>query len=251
MSPLKGARLRLVRGLALAWLLTGHVALVPRELVPWGSGHVLVPPAPLRALVVFVGVACSVLLIAGRTTRPAALGLASTIFALTFASEAYFANNRVFVAAMLAVAVVAPDDPAERALRTQAALVYVGAAIDKLLDPAFRAGAVVAALVESVATNGPPGAPGPFQWGSGDVSRSLSEAPSEVFVVLALATIALELALAAAYVRHSRAIPWLASLLHLGIYFVTGSTFGVFLHAALITAFTLAPSGERRPRLRA
>lgn len=246
MPPLSAARLRLVRGLALAWLLTGHVGLVPRALAPWGGDRLVPCPEPLRALIVLVAVAGAVLVLAARHVRAAGLVLAATIVGLTLASEAYYANNRLFVAALLAVACIAPEDPSERALRAQAALVYLGAVVDKLLDAPFRAGEVVHALSASVAAHGPPGDPRLAAFFPQNLSRALLDAPSWVFVGLAWLTIALELALVVAYLRRSWTLPWLATWLHGGIYLVTGSPFGVFLHAALIAAFTLAPDRARR-----
>lgn len=249
MPTMSRLRIRLVRALALAWLLTGHAAYVPRERIGWGAANVTtVPTGVAVTLGVLSMTACVIALVTARV-RLGGLVLAATIGCMTAASESYFANYRVFVAALAFVACVAPPDDGERALRVQCALVYVGAALDKVLDPAFRSGAVVRSLVTSVATDGAPYAPGNLIGLRGAWASALTGSHASVFAGLAWIVVGLELLLIGAHLRRSPWLPLVATTLHLGIYLITGSTFGVFFHACLAAAFVMGHD-ERLPSRR-
>lgn len=240
------ARMLLFRALGLAWLVTGHALYVPSTILPFGGAVPIPIDQVVAAIIATPAVLACLALFHPRTARHGGALLVASIVGLTLMSEPYFANYRLFVAALLFVAVVAPPDADERALRLQAALVYAGAAIDKLTGPAFRDGSVVRALVRTVAEHGAPYAPGHPHGGGPSYAEALMALSDTGFATLAAFVVVLELAIVLGYATRSMHTVVLVAVLHVGIALVTGSTFGVFLHAGIAAAVALAPIRSRR-----
>jgi hypothetical protein len=240
------SRMLLFRALGLAWLVTGHALYGPPAILPFGGAIPLPIDHLVAAVIATPAIVACLALCHPRTARFGGAVLFASIVGLTLVSEPYFANYRLFVAALLFVAVVAPPDADERALRLQAALVYAGAAIDKLTDPAFRDGSVVRALVRTVIARGAPYAPGHPHGSGPSYAEAVAGLSGTGFAVLAAVVIGLELAIVVGYVTRSKHAIALVASLHVGIALVTGSTFGVFLHAGIVAAVALAPVRSRR-----
>lgn len=251
MSELSSRRTLLVRVVAVSVLVSGTTAAIPSMAgTSWRAwlGVVLAVIATLGA---------SLALTAARVQLGAAL-LAASFAASLATSPTWFHHHRVLAALLLVVALVAPPDPRERALRAQMALVYFGAAVDKLSSRDWAEGRVLSALVAEVREHGAFWSPG--QWISTlhpypALYEALADAmPSGVLgrVAAALA-IVLELGLALGWARGDRRLVLaLAFALHGAIFLLTGSTFGVFLQLGLGTSMSLFASdvGSRARDLR-
>ncbi|MFN7935942.1 MAG: DCC1-like thiol-disulfide oxidoreductase family protein [Bryobacteraceae bacterium] len=126
--------------IALAFLLTNHVRLLPDPFLPFlpvldqlGPGHVF------QRAVQTVFVVSAVGLLFNRRVRTCCLLLGGSVLLSVVASRAYYGNNKTFCALALVFAGLhMGGEP--KMLRWQVALVYFGAGLNKALDPDWHSG---------------------------------------------------------------------------------------------------------------
>lgn len=224
---------RLVQVLAVAWLFTGQSLWWPGPSTLWSG-----------ALAVISTSLCVGLLVTPwkRSCAAALAGLVALELAVV---PTFFAHNRLFVAALL-VTVSLSTAGFTWLPRVQVALVYALAALDKLLDAAWREGRFLGSFLEELArfglmrgAGGEVGAPNPLaQWLSGHVTA---------WATLSVAVIALEFALAACFIFRWRWGVWLGLGFHVGVYALTGSPMGQFFFAGAAASLLLLRDEEVPP----
>ncbi len=220
--------LRVAQSLAVAWLVTG-------QSLVW-------PGTPAWSV---LGAACSTALCAAiiltRWTRSASAGLAALIVLGVAADPSWFSNNRLFVAAVLfAIGLMSNAVPA--LARWQVGLVYLVAAADKALAPAWRDGQFIGSFLEQLARfglmwspAGQVGSPNPLaQW------LAATGAPS-LWVAGGLLVIALEVVLGLGFLFNLGAVAWVNALFHVGVFALTGGTMGQFFYAGAAASLLLVP----------
>jgi predicted DCC family thiol-disulfide oxidoreductase YuxK len=126
--------------IALAFLLTNHVRLLPDPFLPFLPFLDQLVPGPVfqRTLQAVFLISAAALLF-NRRVRTCCLLLGGTVLLSVLASRAYYGNNKTFCALMLILAgLYTGGEP--RLLRWQVALVYFGAGLNKALDPDWHSG---------------------------------------------------------------------------------------------------------------
>lgn len=126
--------------IALAFLLTNHVRILPDPFLPFlpvldqlGPGHVF------QRAVQTVFLASALGLLFNRHVRTCCLLLGGSVLLSVVASRAYYGNNKTFCALALVFAgLYTGGEP--RMLRWQVALVYFGAGLNKALDADWHSG---------------------------------------------------------------------------------------------------------------
>jgi hypothetical protein len=127
--------------LAVAVLATGHVRILPDPFLPFIDGlDRLLDPQVFRTTLQTVAVVSAVSLLFNRWVRGSALILGGCILLAVVCSRAYYGNNKTFVGLALVLAALSDFDRLAYLLRWQLALVYFGAALNKLLDPDWQSG---------------------------------------------------------------------------------------------------------------
>jgi hypothetical protein len=158
------------------------------------------------------------------------------IFLAMLTSSNYMQNNRIFVALLFVLAGLSDRRVAGRLVQLQVAILYFGAALNKLLDVDWRSGQYLEyALGENLLPAGTVLA-GVYARLSGLFPALLLSA------VLAWTTIATELALAAAFLlrRFVWVAVWVGVAYHTSLVLVTGRTFGMFWYAACASYIAFA-----------
>jgi hypothetical protein len=239
--------------IAVCWLVTGHVGFVPDRTVPFLE--CLTPWVTARGFAHLIQLgglfACGGLLVS-RFFRVSALTLALTIAATTVASQATFANNRVFCAALLLMLALSDRGRARRLPRLQVAIVYLGAAADKVLNADWRSGQFLQSFAEELARYGQLWSPG---WQVGEpnlAAQAFVEVanrlpPLALALSLSWAVITLELALAWGFACRRGWSVGATVLFHAAIFGLTGSSFGMFFYAGLAAVWTVVelPAHDR------
>ncbi len=216
------AHRRVAQGIATAWLFTGQS---------------LVWPGPLGVPLALLSTGLCVGLLFSRHTRALAAGLAALIALTLLGSPTWFAHNRLFVCAVLAM--VSLSTPRVPWLpRVQVALVFFMAALDKALDPAWRDGRFVTSFVAELARFGLMWAPGGHVGGPNPLAGWLSTRLSDGSTA-GLAVIALEFAIALSFLFDLRGGAALNALFHVGVFTLTGGTMGQFFFAGVATSLLL------------
>jgi hypothetical protein len=127
--------------LAVALLCTGHVRILPEPFLPFVPGlDQIVDPAVFRVALQTTVVAAAAALLLNRRVRVSALVLGGCMLLAVVSSRAYYGNNKTFVGLLLVLAALSDVDRPAYLVRWQLALVYFGAALNKLLDPDWQSG---------------------------------------------------------------------------------------------------------------
>jgi hypothetical protein len=227
------SHLRLVQVLVTAWLFTGQSLLWPGPHQLWSGALALLSTA------LCLGVLFSPF------TRACCLALAALIGLELATQPTWFAHNRLFVASLLVM--VSLSSTRFAALpRLQVALVYGVAALDKLLEPAWRDGRFFESFLSQLARFGLMWAPGGTVGAPNPAAVWLDSVASRPFFTsLGLGVIALELVLAACFLGSLRVGAWLNLGFHASVYALTGSTMGQFFFAGAAASLLLL-QGETR-----
>jgi hypothetical protein len=140
-TPMPPNLLLLCKVLAVAILGTGHFRILPYPFLPFIPGlDRLVPPAVFQNTLQTVAVVAAVALLLNRGVRASALVLGACLLIGVVCSKAYYGNNKTFCGLALVLAGLSDFDRPPYLLRWQLALVYFGAALNKLLDPDWQSG---------------------------------------------------------------------------------------------------------------
>lgn len=240
------------RLLAVAWIATGHVAQPTPIRVPWWRLLESVPDAfPWSPLMAGLGLLAAFGILFTPWTRRFCLGLGALILLDLAASRAAFSYNRLYCAALFGM--IALSGPGTLwAPRVQAALVYLGAGVDKLLSSGWRSGELLDGFIHHLAGFGRLWSPGGHVGEPNAVARALAMAldrSSALPAVLSWSVIFCELGIAALLLRRSRYAGGLLLAFHGGVFVVTGGTLGMFFHAGLISALLAVPFSTGRTLL--
>ena len=160
-----------------------------------------------------------------RWSRPACLLLSAVLFVSLLSSRMYFENNRTFCACILLLIGLSSANRKPWLVRLQVALVYFGAALNKLLDPDWRSGQFFAFWFGKIHN--------PELW---DKVTQLVP-PMGLAQLMDWTVIGLELVLVIGFLVprfYSWAI-WLGICYHTALMVVMNSTFGMFYYAMLIS----------------
>jgi hypothetical protein len=226
--------LLLTKLLVVCFFVSGQWALLPEPFLPFlGVLDDLGSPATFEITLKVVFVVASVALLTNRSPRAASMTLGLVLALGMLASRNYVENNRFFVCLLFVLAGLSDRRRGPRLVQLQIALVYFGAALNKLLDVDWRSGK----YFEHLASRSQ----------FADLYSSISGVlPSLVFsALLAWGVIVTEFSLAAAFLVR-RFVPsaiWLGVGYHTSLVLITGRTFGMFWYAATASylAFVTLP----------
>jgi predicted DCC family thiol-disulfide oxidoreductase YuxK len=208
------------KALAIALLLTHHFTQLPTPFLPFIPGVDGIPPLLFQRTLQAVFVTTALTLLFNRAVRLSAFLLGATMLAGVLASRAYYGNNKTFCGLILVLTGLYERGRDPVLLRLQLVLVYLGAGLNKILDPDWQSGLF-------------------FNfWAVFRVRHPLYLALDRILPHLLLAralswfTIATELGLSVAFLV-SRLFPagiWVSLTLHAGMLLFTGSTFNMFFY---------------------
>lgn len=218
---------RLAQILATAWLFTGQSFVWPQGIA-----------------VAILSTALCLGILFSRFTRTCCFALATLIGLALFTEPTWFAHNRLFVATLLFMVSVSTQRFAFL-VRWQVALVFFAAALDKLSEPAWRDGRFMESFIAQLSrfglmwsTNGTVGAPNAL-------ATFLEQAGTrQVWMLVGVSVIALELFLAACFFFGARRGAWLNVAFHLAILVLTGSAMGQFFFAGVGASLLLIEERE-------
>ncbi len=133
--------LMMAKLIALALLLTNHQRLLPDPFLPFVPGlDELMPGRMFQAVLRAVFLVSAVALLFNRWVRFASFTLGGSMLLGVLSSRAYYGNNKTFCALMLILAGLHVAGAEPKFLRWQVALVYLGAGLNKALDPDWHSG---------------------------------------------------------------------------------------------------------------
>jgi hypothetical protein len=140
-TPMPPGLLLMAKIMAVAILAAGHVRVLPEPFLPIVDGlDRLVAPATFRLTLQTVVIVAALALLFNCWVRASAIVLGSCLLVAVVSSRAYYGNNKTFVGLALVLAGLSDFDRQPSLLRWQMALVYFGAALNKLLDPDWQSG---------------------------------------------------------------------------------------------------------------
>lgn len=237
--------------LAAAWIATGHVAQPTPIRVPWLGLLDRIPEGfPWSPSLAWLGLLTAFGIIFTPWTRRFCLCLGGVILLDLASSRAAFSYNRLYCAALFGMISLSGPGTLGAGPRGQAALVYLGAGLDKLLSSGWRSGAVLDGFLRNLAEFGRLWSPGGHVGDPNPVARLLVELADRfptllLPAVLSWTVMSCELAIAVAFLRRSPYAMGLCLVFHGGIFVITGGTLGMFFHAGLISALLAVPWVER------
>lgn len=140
-TPMPPNLLLMCKIIALAILATRHFRILPDPFLPFIDGlDRFADPATFRVVLQTTAVVSALALLCNRSVRVNALVLGSCLLIGVVSSKAYYGNNKTFCGLALVLAGLSDFDRPPYLLRWQLALVYFGAALNKLLDPDWQSG---------------------------------------------------------------------------------------------------------------
>lgn len=235
--------------LAAAWVVTGHAAQPTPIRVPWLELLEQLPEGfPWSSSLVCLGLLAAFGILFTQLTRRFCLCLGVVILLDLASSRAAFSYNRLYCAALFGMISFSGPGSLGVGPRAQAALVYLGAGLDKLLSSGWRSGTVLDGFLRNLADFGRLWSPGGHVGEPNPTAGALVGAVNlfpALSAVLSWTVIVCELALAAAFLRRSSFAIGLSVAFHVGVFVVTGGTLGMFFHAGLISALLAVPWAER------
>jgi predicted DCC family thiol-disulfide oxidoreductase YuxK len=208
------------KALAIALLLTYHVTQLPTPFLPFITGLDSIPPLLFQRTLQVVFLTSAVALLLNRSVRLSAFLLGATMLAGVIASKAYYGNNKTFCGLILVLTGLYERGRGPFLLRLQLVLVYLGAGLNKLLDPDWQSGLFFNYWAVSRVRH--------------PVYLALDRILPHMFLARSMSwfTIATELGLSVAFlVRRFFALGiWFSLVLHAGMLLFTGSTFNMFFY---------------------
>jgi hypothetical protein len=189
------------------------------------------PPARFQLALQLLFVAAAVALLLNRWVRTACLILGLEILVATASSRVYYGNHKLYAGLLLFLAGLEESSEPSWRIRGQVALIYLGASLDKVLDPDWRSGRFF------------------DYWTSQGLRPAAYELVGSWLPALTLSkfmswvTICWEFGLFVAFVVR-RVYPiaiWGGILFHSALTLFTGSTFGVFFYGVLSSFLLFAP----------
>jgi predicted DCC family thiol-disulfide oxidoreductase YuxK len=212
--------LAMCKALAIALLITHHFTQLPTPFLPFIPGLDSIPPLLFQRTLQTVFVTAALTLLFNRSVRLSAFLLGATMLAGVLASRAYYGNNKTFCGLILVLTGLYERGRDPMALRLQLVLVYLGAGLNKLLDPDWQSGLFFNFWAVSRVRH--------------PLYLALDRMLPHLFLARALSwfTIATELGLSVAFLapRFFPAGIWLSLTLHAGMLLFTGSTFNLFFY---------------------
>jgi predicted DCC family thiol-disulfide oxidoreductase YuxK len=210
----------MVKSIAIALLLTNHVKLLPTPFLPFIPGLDSIPPMLFQRTLQTVFVASAIALLFNRSVRLSAFLLGACMLLGVVSSKAYYGNNKTFCGLILVLTSLYETGKDPWILRMQLVLVYLGAGLNKLLDPDWRSGLffnfwAVTRLHHPVY-----------------MTLDSLLPPTILAKAMSWYTIATELGLSVAFLVR-RLFPlgiWASLLLHTGMLWFTGTTFTMFFY---------------------
>jgi hypothetical protein len=228
-----------VQVLVTAWLFTGQSLLWPAP--EWSPGQAW----GLALAAISTGLCLGVLF--SPFTRACCFGLAALIALEVAVCPTWFAHNRLFVCALLLM-VSLSSERFSSLPRWQVALVYAVAAIDKLLEPAWRDGRFFESFIAQLARFGLMWAPGGTVGAPNPVAVFLeSHGTRPLWMLAGLSVIALEFVLAVCFATSLRFGAWANLTFHVGVFALTGSTMGQFFFAGAAASLLLVRDEDQPP----
>ena len=129
----------MVKVLAIVVLLVNHVRILPDPWLPFIPGIDRIPPLLFQRTLQTVFVLSGIALVFNRRVRLASLILGATMLLAVVSSKAYYGNNKTFCGLMFFLAgLYKPGGP--NFIKWQLAITYVGAGLNKALDPDWHSG---------------------------------------------------------------------------------------------------------------
>jgi hypothetical protein len=246
---LPGEQVLVAKLLAMAWMATGHVARPAPLRVPWMGLLEQVPESfPWSTTLAGVALLAALGVLFTPWTRTFCLCLGGAILLDVVSSRAGFSYNRLYCAALFCMISLSGPGILGAGARWQAAVVYLGAGVDKLLSPGWRSGTVLEDFIRDLATFGrlwsPGGHVGEPNLVAGLLVQAVHRFPA-LPAILSWSVILCEIALAVAFLRRSPSAIALSLAFHGGVYIITGGTLGMFFHAGIISALLAVPWVER------
>jgi len=127
--------------IAIAFLLTNHVRLLPDPFLPFVPGlDQLMPGVVFQRALQTLFLTSAIALLMNRWVRVSCIVLGGTVLLAVMASRAYYGNNKTFCALVLILAGLYAGTLGSFLLRVQVAIVYFGAGLNKALDPDWHTG---------------------------------------------------------------------------------------------------------------
>lgn len=130
----------LCRLVALALLLTNHQAQIQTPFLPFLDLFNAFPPELFQRTLQAALVLGSLGILFTRQTRAFAALAGITMLAAVISSRAYYGNNKTYTGLVLLLSALSSETGPPRLLHYQFAIVYFGAALNKLLDPDWQTG---------------------------------------------------------------------------------------------------------------
>lgn len=236
-TPMPPSLLLLCKLLALAILATRHFLILPDPFLPFLPFLDELPGEPFRLTLQVVVVAAALALLFNRSVRASALVLGGAMLLAVISSKAYYGNNKTFVGLLLVLAGLSDFDRPAYLVRWQLSLTYLGAALNKLLDPDWQSGLF-------------------FDfWGHQKVQNPVFQTMRDLLPPLLAGqfmcwlTIVVELFIAVALFVPRLVMPalWLNALFQIGLLMFTGGTFTLFFYAMNAAALAFLSWPETIP----
>jgi len=225
--------LLLAKLIALAFLITNHVRILPEPFLSFVPALDNLPGPLVKTVVQVLFVTAGLALLFNRRPRVSALVMGSAVLFSVVVSKAYYGNNKTLCGLLLVMTGLWHERIGVALYRAQVIILYLGAGINKLLDPDWQSGQFF------------------HHWASARLQNPIYQWAAQLLPPLMLAkffcyqTIVVELGLGVLFAIR-RAWPvaiWVSLLFHAALLEFTGSTFTMFFYGmeAAMLAFVVWP----------